>query len=276
MRMPSRTPLHVNWCITRCESSTPPVLISFGMIQRTKWGCVCFRLFISLCNCSWTSPASNPWDWKSEHSLGVLPRWSAYCHRPSSFLHLQLCFRFLPLPGHRRTDDPAWRSSTWRRGRRWKKRFTFPRESSELFLHRGIDRIFVLLQPGGGSVGDRSRVVMNFEMSFGFAFARLRFTELRMFAQMVVVQLLHEGLVGRLRDDTLLFQNGENTHWLQKEDRSLVRDHLRCSTFSIRSIHAWRSMPKSMKTHWMPSFLYSSCSKTNMWWLKNCWRRSLV
>ena len=48
------------------------------------------------------------------------------------------------------------------------------------------------------------------------------------------------------------------------------------STFSIRSMQACRSMPKSMKVHSIPSLLYSSCSSTNMWWLKNCWSFSLV
>lgn len=47
-------------------------------------------------------------------------------------------------------------------------------------------------------------------------------------------------------------------------------------TFSISSIHASRSMPKSMKVHSMPSLVYSSCSRTNMWWLKNCCSFSLV
>lgn len=47
-------------------------------------------------------------------------------------------------------------------------------------------------------------------------------------------------------------------------------------TFSIRSIHASKSIPKSMKIQLMPSFLYSSCSSTNMWWLKNCCSFSLV
>ncbi|KFP51898.1 hypothetical protein N323_04266, partial [Cathartes aura] len=39
-------------------------------------------------------------------------------------------------------------------------------------------------------------------------------------------------------------------------------------TFSMRSMQAWRSMPKSMNSHSMPSFLYSSCSSTNMWWFE--------
>lgn len=47
-------------------------------------------------------------------------------------------------------------------------------------------------------------------------------------------------------------------------------------TFSINSIQASKSMPKSMKAQSMPSRLYSSCSKTNMWWLKNCCNFSFV
>lgn len=49
-----------------------------------------------------------------------------------------------------------------------------------------------------------------------------------------------------------------------------------CNTFSIKSIVCCRSMPKSMKVHSIPSRLYSSCSRMNMWWLKNCWSFSLV
>lgn len=47
-------------------------------------------------------------------------------------------------------------------------------------------------------------------------------------------------------------------------------------TFSRRSIQAWRSKPKSMNVHWIPSRLYSSCSRTNIWWLKNCCSFSFV
>ncbi|KAL4834736.1 hypothetical protein H8958_017905 [Nasalis larvatus] len=47
-------------------------------------------------------------------------------------------------------------------------------------------------------------------------------------------------------------------------------------TFSISSMQAARSIPKSMNVHSIPSFLYSSCSSTNMWWLKNCCNFSLV
>lgn len=47
-------------------------------------------------------------------------------------------------------------------------------------------------------------------------------------------------------------------------------------TFSISSIQAARSMPKSINTQSIPSCLYSSCSSTNMWWLKNCCSFSLV
>ncbi|CAG9786521.1 unnamed protein product [Diatraea saccharalis] len=47
-------------------------------------------------------------------------------------------------------------------------------------------------------------------------------------------------------------------------------------TFSIKSIQASKSIPKSMNVQLMPSLLYSSCSSTNMWWLKNCCSFSLV
>ncbi|KOX75396.1 hypothetical protein WN51_12846, partial [Melipona quadrifasciata] len=46
------------------------------------------------------------------------------------------------------------------------------------------------------------------------------------------------------------------------------------NTFSISSIQAAKSMPKSINSQSMPSFLYSSCSSTNM--LKNCCSFSLV
>ena len=35
-------------------------------------------------------------------------------------------------------------------------------------------------------------------------------------------------------------------------------------------------LPKSIKAHSMPSRVYSSCSRTNMWWLKNCCNFSFV
>ena len=47
-------------------------------------------------------------------------------------------------------------------------------------------------------------------------------------------------------------------------------------TFSMSSMQAAKSIPKSMNSHSIPSFLYSSCSRTNMWWLKNCCSFSLV
>ena len=47
-------------------------------------------------------------------------------------------------------------------------------------------------------------------------------------------------------------------------------------TFSIKSMQACKSIPKSKKVHVMPSLWYSSCSNTNMWWLKNCCSFSFV
>ncbi|KFO06137.1 hypothetical protein N312_02966, partial [Balearica regulorum gibbericeps] len=47
-------------------------------------------------------------------------------------------------------------------------------------------------------------------------------------------------------------------------------------TFSMRSMQAVRSIPKSMNSHSIPSFLYSSGSSTSMQWLKNCCSFSLL
>merc|ERR1719312_1021385 len=46
--------------------------------------------------------------------------------------------------------------------------------------------------------------------------------------------------------------------------------------FSNMMMAAARSMPKSTMTQSIPSRTYSSCSTTNMWWLKNCCSFSLT
>merc|ERR550534_798871 len=46
--------------------------------------------------------------------------------------------------------------------------------------------------------------------------------------------------------------------------------------FSNMMMAAAKSMPKSTMTQSMPSRTYSSCSTTNMWWLKNCCSFSLT
>merc|ERR1719370_2507462 len=46
--------------------------------------------------------------------------------------------------------------------------------------------------------------------------------------------------------------------------------------FSNMMMAAARSIPKSTISQSMPSLTYSSCSTTNMWWLKNCWSFSLT
>ena len=55
IRMPSSTPLHWSWFITKAASTSPGVLFSLGMIQRTKWGWVLYKFFISLFrdSCLW-------------------------------------------------------------------------------------------------------------------------------------------------------------------------------------------------------------------------------
>ncbi|TEA25495.1 hypothetical protein DBR06_SOUSAS11710105, partial [Sousa chinensis] len=45
---------------------------------------------------------------------------------------------------------------------------------------------------------------------------------------------------------------------------------------SMRSMQGCRSRPKSRKVQGMPSRWYSSCSRTNIVWLKSCCSFSLV
>ena len=53
IRMPSSTPLHWSWFNTKSASICPGSLFSLGMIQRTKWGWVLYKFFISLFRDSW-------------------------------------------------------------------------------------------------------------------------------------------------------------------------------------------------------------------------------
>merc|ERR1719430_471978 len=46
--------------------------------------------------------------------------------------------------------------------------------------------------------------------------------------------------------------------------------------FSNMMMAAAKSIPKSTMTQSIPSLTYSSCSTTNMWWLKNCWSFSFT
>lgn len=86
--------------------------------------------------------------------------------------------------------------------------------------HSRVDGILVLVEPVAHVVGHRAGVVVKLEVSLGLVLARLRLAEVRVLAQMVVVQLLLEGLVRRLRDDTLLFQDREDTHRLALVNKS--------------------------------------------------------
>ena len=66
-----------------------------------------------------------------------------------------------------------------------------------------------------------SGVVVKIEVSLSLALSWLGLTEVRVLAQVVVVQLLLEGLVGGLWYDALLFQDGQDTHGLIEQDRNL-------------------------------------------------------
>lgn len=68
-------------------------------------------------------------------------------------------------------------------------------------------------------------------------------------------------------------QYGEQGRFSLNENE---RGEKTCVTFSTRSMQACESRPKSWDTQSMPSFAYSSCSRTNMCWLKNCCNFSLV
>ena len=56
----------------------------------------------------------------------------------------------------------------------------------------------------------------------------------------------------------------------QGPDLSLSPAFEKRGPFSRRSMQACRSRPKSVKTHWMPSLLHTSCSSANMWCWENC------
>lgn len=77
-----------------------------------------------------------------------------------------------------------------------------------------VDGILVLLKPAAHVVWHRAGVVVQLEVRLWFVLARLRLTEVRVLTQVVVVQLLLEGLITGLRDDTLFFQDREDTHRL--------------------------------------------------------------
>ena len=108
---------------------------------------------------------------------------------------------------------------------------------------------------------------------------RLGLDEVVGLAQVVVLQLFFKGLVSSFGEHRLFLQDGQDTHGLVTEQTNViicVSATRRQSTFSINSMQACKSIPKSIKVHSIPSFLYSSCSSTNMWWLKNCCNFSLV
>lgn len=131
-----------------------------------------------------------------------------------------------------------------------------------------------------------SSVVMEFKVAFKFSFLD-RFAKRFCFAQMVLIQFLFKRIVCGFWKHAFLFQDGHNTKRLKYRKTNIdlfviiisfifTSKSFEWVTFSISSMQAAKSIPKSMKTQSMPSFLYSSCSSTNMWWLKNCCSFSLV
>ena len=78
-----------------------------------------------------------------------------------------------------------------------------------------VDGILVLEEPSGDVVSDGTGVVMDLEVSFGFALlGGFGLAERLVLAQMLAHHLLQVGLVGGLGDDALLLQHGQDAHLL--------------------------------------------------------------
>ena len=94
----------------------------------------------------------------------------------------------------------------------------------ELIDDAVVQGILVLLEPAGHVVWHGAGVVHDGEVGLLAAgLGRLRTDEVGRLAQVVRLQLLLEGLVSGLRDDTLLFQDGQNAHGLSGAgDRQMV------------------------------------------------------
>ena len=70
-----------------------------------------------------------------------------------------------------------------------------------------------------------------------------------------------------IEDFVSLKEFGIDDTW--RETYSTDSDTFKDTITFLRSMHACKSIPKSIKVHSIPSRLF-------MWWLKNCWRRSFV
>lgn len=78
-----------------------------------------------------------------------------------------------------------------------------------------VERIFVLLEPAGDVVRHVSGVMAEREVSLLLTgLRRLRLQERRRLAEMVLVQLVGERLIGRLGEHRLFFQDGQDTQRL--------------------------------------------------------------
>ena len=118
-------------------------------------------------------------------------------------------------------------------------------------------------------------------MSLGFSFLWFWFSKAWVFAQMSCIEFFLKGFVGCFWHNTLFFQNREYTHRLNelisfKICLNWIEIYYKHFTFSIKSMQACKSKPKFIISQTIPSFWYSSCSKTNIKWLKNCCNLSFV
>lgn len=121
-----------------------------------------------------------------------------------------------------------------------------------------LDRILVLLQPSSDGVVHCTSIMLQLKVSLS-TLDWLGFAEVWRFAQMVRVQLLLEGLIGSLGNDTLLFQNGHDTKRLHKENQS-------CYINTKLHINFNRSYPPKIRKRTTPiknteiMILFSQCT----------------
>jgi len=81
-----------------------------------------------------------------------------------------------------------------------------------------VERILVLLKPASQVVGHSASVVNNGKVVVRLAgLWRLGLDEATRLSEMVVVQLLLEGLVSSLGEHGLFLKDGEETHFLKRK-----------------------------------------------------------
>ena len=170
---------------------------------------------------------------------------------------------------------------------------TFSTPSSSVLDHLNdgvIERILVLLQPASQVVGDGGGVVDDGKVSIrvcgdivregrehlALTWSRIGLGKVGKFSQHVVHQLLSECLVRGFGKQRFLFKDGEESHGLLEHVDTRLGSNERHDDMWRYFSQTCRSMPKSTLAQSSPSLTYSSCSRVNMCWLKNCCSFSLT